>query len=158
MCDLEKILTTCEHLVGAVLSSCLMSFAWKWSNCFCSPEKSMILGTNLIAELDNLFFLLTILVRVKVFRPVVITSGLNREEEEYFAKKTQLPLVAKGRIHSLRGATKTWWWQQVTSKKFCLNFSTKLSLICHPAYCSQQLLWSRGAFSHFRSQYFIYYT
>ena len=45
----------------------------------------MIMRTNLIAELDNLFFLLTILVRVKVFRPVVITSGLNREEEEYFA-------------------------------------------------------------------------
>ena len=44
----------------------------------------MIMRTNLIAELDNLFFLLTILVRVKVFRPVVITSGLNREE--YFAK------------------------------------------------------------------------
>ena len=32
---------------------------------------------------------------------IQFSSSLNREVKEYFTKNTQLPLVAKGRIHSL---------------------------------------------------------
>ena len=63
-----------------------------------------VMRIDLIQELGYFFFLLTVLVGVKIFIPVIINStpyGLNREEKEYFAEKTQLPLVAIGKIHNL---------------------------------------------------------
>ena len=78
---------TLEHWLGAVPSACLLSFAWKMVKEFLlMPEKSITLSwsrhTNLIDELVYLFFLLTVLDGVKIFRPVFITappSGLNRK-------------------------------------------------------------------------------
>ena len=78
---------TLEHWLGAVPSACLLSFACKMVKEFLLiPEKSIILSwsrhTNLIDELVYLFFLLTVLAGVKIFRPVFITappSGLNRK-------------------------------------------------------------------------------
>ena len=59
----------------------------KWANSFVLPEKwvyqyYLCMCTNLLGELSYLFFLLTVLVCIKIFSPVIIISppsGLNRE-------------------------------------------------------------------------------
>ena len=62
----------------------------KWSNSFGLPEKNIILSLHVHQPLcwaRLSFFLLTVLVGVKIFSPVVIISppsGLDREEKDCF--------------------------------------------------------------------------
>ena len=82
--------------------------------------QNLVLQTNLISEPNNLFLLQTVLACVEVLRPVVFRpsapSELKREMQKirFSCSKNLLPSVAIERIRSLRGATKTWQWQEVT--------------------------------------------
>ena len=67
--------------------------------------------TDLIFELGYLGYLLTVLPSVKIFRPAIVSTELNREEK---SQTIYLPLGARERIHSLWGARKTWWGSRPT--------------------------------------------
>ena len=113
-----KILTiTLAHWVGALWSAFLMSYAWKMIKLFLISweEQTTILvnemQTDLIFELGYLVYLLTVLPSVKIFRPAIVSTELNREEK---SQTIYLPLGARERIHSLWGARKTWWGSRST--------------------------------------------
>ena len=108
---------TLAHWVGALWSAFLMSYAWKMIKLFLISweEQTTILvnemQTDLIFELGYLVYLLTVLPSVKIFRPAIVSTELNREEK---SQTIYLPLGARERIHSLWGAWKTWWGSRPT--------------------------------------------